>query len=324
VLYNQLMWRERMNTPNARPSYYDQLGVSPSASEEEIRRAFRTLAKEHHPDSGGDEERFKEISQAYDILKNEGKRRAYDASRHGSEAGSRPAPPPRPEPTEAEMRAAQERFAHELRRMQEEALKRREEVLRRFQESQRRDRADWEHSSSPKERPHAAPPPEDENRYRQTRPESETPLSISKEGLYSYLTRDGQRMSIGYDSIHQPKNGRYFLGERKGLGLCLIEPHSGMQLGTYYESISFRGSLIIGMKSGLGECLVDPATGLAIGTYYESIDRRGGLLIGKKQGLGECVIDAETGQSRGKHYDSIEERNGRVVGIRYGREETLV
>ena len=58
---------------------YATLGVSKNASEEDIRRAFRKLAKELHPDiSSGNEERFKKVSSAYEILSDPDKRRAYD------------------------------------------------------------------------------------------------------------------------------------------------------------------------------------------------------------------------------------------------------
>lgn len=64
---------------------YKTLGVSSSANGEEIRRAYRKLAREHHPDANPDdpkaEERFKEISHAYDVLSDESKRRDYDAAR---------------------------------------------------------------------------------------------------------------------------------------------------------------------------------------------------------------------------------------------------
>ncbi len=58
--------------------YYDILGVSKMASADEIKRAYRKLAHEHHPDKGGDQERFKEISEAYQVLSDPQKRANYD------------------------------------------------------------------------------------------------------------------------------------------------------------------------------------------------------------------------------------------------------
>lgn len=59
--------------------YYSILGVSRSASEEEIKKAFRTLAHKYHPDKkGGDEQKFKEVSEAYAVLSDKKKRAQYD------------------------------------------------------------------------------------------------------------------------------------------------------------------------------------------------------------------------------------------------------
>lgn len=58
--------------------YYQILGVSQNSSEEEIRKAFHKLAHKYHPDKGGDEKKFKEINEAYQILSNKEKRAQYD------------------------------------------------------------------------------------------------------------------------------------------------------------------------------------------------------------------------------------------------------
>jgi len=57
---------------------YDTLGVAKSADEKEIRKAYRKLAVKHHPDKGGDEKLFKEISAAYEILSDKESREKYD------------------------------------------------------------------------------------------------------------------------------------------------------------------------------------------------------------------------------------------------------
>jgi molecular chaperone DnaJ len=65
-----------------RPDYYKILGVGKNASDEEIKKAYRKLARQYHPDrNAGDkqaEERFKQISQAHDVLSDAEKRKAYD------------------------------------------------------------------------------------------------------------------------------------------------------------------------------------------------------------------------------------------------------
>ena len=60
-------------------NYYDILGLNKHASQEDIKKAYRTLSKKYHPDrNGGDDSKFKEINEAYDILGDEEKRKQYD------------------------------------------------------------------------------------------------------------------------------------------------------------------------------------------------------------------------------------------------------
>ena len=78
--------------------YYEVLGVSKTASADEIKKAFRKAAVKHHPDKeGGDEAKFKEANEAYEVLKDQQKRQRYDQFGHagvgggaGGGAGSNP------------------------------------------------------------------------------------------------------------------------------------------------------------------------------------------------------------------------------------------
>lgn len=76
----------------AKRDYYEVLGVSKDASADEIKKAFRRLAIQYHPDKeGGNEDKFKEVNEAYEILKDSSKRQRYDQFGHagvGSSAAS--------------------------------------------------------------------------------------------------------------------------------------------------------------------------------------------------------------------------------------------
>jgi molecular chaperone DnaJ len=66
---------------------YETLGLRPDAATEEIKRAYRRKAREHHPDAGGDAERFKEVTRAYEVLSDPERRARYD--RFGDEGPNR-------------------------------------------------------------------------------------------------------------------------------------------------------------------------------------------------------------------------------------------
>src|SRR5947208_10345738 len=78
--------------------YYASLGVPRTASADEIKKAFRKLAREHHPDVAKDkkkaEERFKEINEAYEVLSDPAKRKKYDELGADWKSGAEFRPPP--------------------------------------------------------------------------------------------------------------------------------------------------------------------------------------------------------------------------------------
>ena len=78
--------------------YYEVLGVQRSSSQDEIRKAFRKLARKYHPDVAEDkasaEEKFKEINEAYEVLSDPDKRSKYDALGANWKHGAEFSPPP--------------------------------------------------------------------------------------------------------------------------------------------------------------------------------------------------------------------------------------
>lgn len=60
-------------------NYYEVLGLDKKATQDDVKKAFRKLAQKHHPDKGGSEDKFKEITEAYSILSDSKKRREYDS-----------------------------------------------------------------------------------------------------------------------------------------------------------------------------------------------------------------------------------------------------
>tara|TARA_B100001093_G_scaffold520080_1_gene612543 strand:+ start:11102 stop:12022 length:921 start_codon:yes stop_codon:yes gene_type:complete len=74
-------------------NYYDILGVDEKASESDIKKAFRKLSLKHHPDRGGDSEKFKEINEAYETLKDGENKEEYDFKRNNPMFSQRGMPP---------------------------------------------------------------------------------------------------------------------------------------------------------------------------------------------------------------------------------------
>ena len=85
-------FRAEVSTMSGKRDYYDVLGVSRDATEEQIKQSFRSLARKYHPDKNPDnpdaESMFKEIQEAYAILSNPDEKRKYDTFGHNRPGGS--------------------------------------------------------------------------------------------------------------------------------------------------------------------------------------------------------------------------------------------
>ncbi len=69
------------------PNFYEILGVSKEATDVEIKKAYRSLSLKHHPDRGGDTNKFQEIGEAYETLSDPGKKQQYDMQLNGFPGG---------------------------------------------------------------------------------------------------------------------------------------------------------------------------------------------------------------------------------------------
>lgn len=70
--------------------YFNILGVAQNAPDDEIKRAYRSLAMKHHPDRGGDQNKFQEIQEAYGVLSDPQKKAEWIAQSHGNPFGGQP------------------------------------------------------------------------------------------------------------------------------------------------------------------------------------------------------------------------------------------
>lgn len=88
ALKKELQEAEMLHRRSLRKDHYKTLGIKRDAEESEIKKAYRVASLRHHPDKGGDEAKFKEIGEAYNILSDPVKRRRYDAGSDDPESES--------------------------------------------------------------------------------------------------------------------------------------------------------------------------------------------------------------------------------------------
>ena len=223
-------------------SYYEILGVSASASSEEIRDEFIKLSKKHHPDVGGDELRYQYITEAYTILSDPDKKNVYDAkhsidtkSSSANQEGFEAAPGAESDPYLEGLREQERIFRNNPTIMN---------VIRGMIRMHEAKQASRRQSSV--------------RRQREREPKGKV---FERDGLliekrddllaYEYLLdpESRRRISHGFDKIFVREGlviGKSLLGE------WLLDKETGRKLSRYYDSIVRRGNKIIGINELFG------------------------------------------------------------------------
>lgn len=277
-------------------SYYELLGVSPAATDQEIKSAFRKRAKETHPDinksdeTHGDE--FRVVREAYETLSDTAKRKNYDSIQDsiGKFRTSYSTNPEKPS----------HRGAHS-------------------------------HSSTSSPPPHNTTPPNrgQEPRHHEGRPPIHAEWRIGETLHFSIGNRghDGTAIKI------IARNGGYFIGEdvtttSDGINISnhfkyLLDPSVGVLLDLALEKIEYAGGYFIGTAFGMCWLLNQQTHEWSMAVDCKRIVVKDGLVMGKNIFGFEFLLNKNTGEKISNTYKRIEKRDKKIIGhkILGGEEE---
>ena len=210
-------------------TYYEVLGVSTSANQDEIKAAFRKLAKLHHPDHGGDEENFKSISEAHSTLIDSNKRNDYDLKNNIRNTSYKTA-------GESSTRSKSDRsnWPDDLRK-QAEDLEREIDDLENNRKIKKQQTEYYKSNGRS----------EEDNYPEQRNEKEETSLRIKKEaGGYYLVDENGNHLSSGYKEIIETQG--YIIGVSP-YSEYLLDSKTGRSISNGFKKIEKRNNQIIGV-----------------------------------------------------------------------------
>lgn len=339
-MFKENFFGKRQDQPKQR-THYEILGVDPGADEDTIKKAYRALAKEYHPDANPDdpdaEEKFKEAAEAYSVLSDSEERRNYDSklnidsSNGETESASRERSAEDSSGHSENFRTKKEilhNISEQLKAELEELFKdpiRNREKIANFQEyaSRRMDEALGFKRPTQETRTSASSASGSAKQRSSSFENSKAHELRIKRDRYHVTLVDEQGFTVGsiYENIE--RRGRYFIGENSIGFQYLIDPNTGRELSSGFKKIDIIGSIIIGTNSIDSQYLLDPSTGRELSSSYRKIIIRDGLVIGENSIGSQYLIDPKTGRELSGAYQKIEKRGGKIIGHTFIREEEI-
>jgi curved DNA-binding protein CbpA len=318
-------------------NYYEILGVPVRATEDEIKTAFRTLSKQHHPDLGGSESKFKYITEAYNTLKDAKLRLVYDLDnsirRPKTEDRERSTGDHSSDHTnkqhdyrttwgksESKREATGSDPFEESKRQAEERRKAREKLKAELEAELKRMREELNNLRTERPKPYEQPRKTESN-YTRNRAESYGGFHIEKKGISTYLVdKNGRSISRGFNKIEQL--GDMFVGENVAGFKYLLSPQTGKEIGRSFNKFRIERGKVIGENSIGSQYLIDRNSGRELGRSYSKIHFKGDLLVGKSYS-GEYLLDPENGKDLSRSFQEIISRDDLAIGKSFTGEYLL-
>jgi curved DNA-binding protein CbpA len=303
------------------------LGVRHGADADEIKRAYRKLARQYHPDAGGDAEDFKKLQEAYEALGEGGKANKSRTSSAGQGAGAK---------------ESQTGGYHSERDSTQEQMRYEKPTKQRVNLDGRH--FSWIDKLSPEERNryrllnrlareagHEEPYPEaNEETFKEYYERSMAELTAELEAIRcrqaasgrQHGSDSGQRTQSESttDRRHQSteERGQYLTGglykKQNSIGDWYMVDSTGNRVGYSYKDLKTLRRFVIGTNAIGSEILIDPETGQELSRQYSKIRTESLHLVGVNSIGSEILLDPATGQELSRQFSRIKTLGRHLIG----------